>query len=151
MNGLYEGKLLKPPDQQPIEPDEIETMFQNIKDNVSDIKTKTIRILKCVPDSDLNKGFFKSSIENDKSLDLNNAHNSPSINMDLKYSQCLGGYNKEYGSLSISMPTPRGQSVVCSHCFKKAYTGALGSVFNKKRHRYRPRKGFNGAGAGPKT
>ncbi len=63
-------------DSSAIETDEITTMFQNIKDNVSDIKNKTLLILKCISDSNLNKGlnknFFKSSMENYTQLDLHN-------------------------------------------------------------------------------
>ena len=61
-------------------PDAIETMFQKIKDNVSDIKTKTYRILKFISDSDLKKSFFKTSLTNYTQINLNNNHNNNHIN-----------------------------------------------------------------------
>ncbi len=64
-------------------PDAIETMFQKIKDDVSDIKTKTYRILKCIScisDSDLKKSFFKTSLTNYMQINLNNNHNNNHIN-----------------------------------------------------------------------
>ena len=64
-------------------PDAIETMFQKIKDDVSDIKNKIYLILKyisCIPDSDLKKSFFKTSLTNYMQINLNNNHNNNHIN-----------------------------------------------------------------------
>lgn len=93
------GKNPKTVDQSAIVYDEIENMFQNIKSNVSDVQNKTLLILKCISDSNLNQAFFKTSMQNYEQLIVNNNHNSPSLTIDLSDLKNLSELKKIVGEL----------------------------------------------------